>query len=348
MIVADPLQHDAKARTLLAEFAEIARRMMSEPREGYDPWLYKYFENLHTPEEVERYVRFHLDNIAFHGCDPRGRDVLDAGCGFGLGLVLHGLLGAESLRGIDIFDGMLATIEAYRPLLPDHVSSRLQVTRASVADIPHPDDSFDLVLSFEAISHYMDVGSFLREAYRVLRPGGTLAVSDGNNGRNWLARRDVIRLWEVAENGPARTMVGGHYVDEPMIDKRRRVIVEQRPELPAGDVARLAAHTSGLAGEELAAAIDRFVEHGALPDRRYRRGDLPVNPIKSEVVERQIDPYALARQLKALGFDVTVHGYWGGANGRRTVRLVNKALSSIDPLMSFTARGFRLAAVKRG
>jgi ubiquinone/menaquinone biosynthesis C-methylase UbiE len=51
------------------------------------------------------------------------------------------------------------------------------------AALPFGDSSFDLVLCTETIEHVRDVQLFLSEARRVLRPGGTLALTTPAHGR---------------------------------------------------------------------------------------------------------------------------------------------------------------------
>lgn len=46
------------------------------------------------------------------------------------------------------------------------------------ADITLPDESFDLVISVEAAYHFETRQDFLKQAYRILKPGGTLALAD--------------------------------------------------------------------------------------------------------------------------------------------------------------------------
>jgi hypothetical protein len=47
-----------------------------------------------------------------------------------------------------------------------------------------------------------------------------------------------------------------------------------------------------------------------------------------------------------LGFDVRVSGHWGGASGRRVLRVANGLLSRMSRLTIYSARGFVIAAKK--
>ena len=92
---------------------------------------------------------------------------LDLGCG-------DGRLGAE----LDAGDLTAADVSA---VALDRARSRLPGARMVElepdAPLPLDDASFDLVLCAETIEHVRDVQLFLSEIRRVLRPGGTLALS---------------------------------------------------------------------------------------------------------------------------------------------------------------------------
>lgn len=100
----------------------------------------------------------------------RGKDVLEAACGAGMGLPLLADA-AISVQAGDVDGKNLRTAEA---VCAWHSNITLRQFRAE--ELPFPDESFDLVLLFEAIYYIPDAGRFFEESRRVLRPGGTLLI----------------------------------------------------------------------------------------------------------------------------------------------------------------------------
>ena len=99
------------------------------------------------------------------------RRVLDAGCGEGYGTDLLASAGAASVVGVDVDE---PTIEHAR----ERYGHDFQV--ADLAELPFADDSFDLVVCFEAIEHVADARRVVAELRRVLVADGVLVISTPN------------------------------------------------------------------------------------------------------------------------------------------------------------------------
>ena len=102
-----------------------------------------------------------------------GLRVLDAACGEGYGSALLART-AATVIGLDVdADAIAHARERY-------ARSNLSFTAGSVASIPLPDASMDLVVSFETIEHLAEQPQMLAEFRRVLAPSGALILSSPN------------------------------------------------------------------------------------------------------------------------------------------------------------------------
>ena len=110
---------------------------------------------------------------AFVGSLGPAATALDLGCGDGR---LSELLQAGSLTLADVSE---VALERARARLPNATA----VTLEPDAQLPFPDNGFDLVLCAETLEHVRDVQLLLSEVRRVLRPGGRLAVTTPAHGR---------------------------------------------------------------------------------------------------------------------------------------------------------------------
>jgi ubiquinone/menaquinone biosynthesis C-methylase UbiE len=148
--------------------------------DGYESWAEFYDEPGNQLIELEQpIVRRILDGL------PPGV-ALDAACGTGRHSAYLASLG-HAVIGVDSSAAMLARAREKVPGGEFH--------EADLHDLPLPDDHVDLVVCALALMHVPDLEPVLAELVRVLRPGGSLVISD------WRALVKNIAL-PVVKTGP--------------------------------------------------------------------------------------------------------------------------------------------------
>lgn len=143
----------------------------------------------------------------------QGDTVLDLGSGGGIDVLLSAKRVGPSgkVYGLDMTDEMLALANENRRKAG---AENVEFLKGEIEKIPLPDNSVDVIISNCVINLSVDKGQVLREAFRVLKPGGRFAVSDVVvNGEVPAEVRRNMELWIGCVSGALqeteyRTLLG--------------------------------------------------------------------------------------------------------------------------------------------
>ncbi len=158
-----------------------------------------------------------------------GDRVLDLGCGFGRHAFEAARRGAEVVAldaGRDEVEGVVATFLAmYEAGELDPEAVHTGAVQGDALALPFPDGAFDRVICSEVLEHIPDDRGAMAELARVLRPGGTMAITVPRFGPeliNWALSDEYhnvpgghIRIYRRAvleeRLGAAGLKVSGHH-----------------------------------------------------------------------------------------------------------------------------------------
>src|ERR1700753_2221903 len=150
-----------------------------------------------------------------------GLELLDIGSGPGTITVgLAELVAPGPVTAVEVTEDALAHTG------PDTERRRrpnVSLAVGDVHDLPWPADSFDIVHAHQVLQHVADPVAALREMMRVARPGGLVAVRDGDySGFTWYPALPGLDRWRELYQAAARANGG-----EP--DAGRRLLAWANP-----------------------------------------------------------------------------------------------------------------------
>jgi ubiquinone/menaquinone biosynthesis C-methylase UbiE len=132
----------------------------------------EFFDKFETPEAYGLHLMHSTAYEEAARLVPTGR-VLDLGCNNGYGsykLSQHG----HEVIGVDV------SAEALADAKRRFSAPNLEFQQVSGQALPFDSGSFDLITSFQVIEHIVDMGPYLAEIHRVLKPGGIVAFTTPN------------------------------------------------------------------------------------------------------------------------------------------------------------------------
>jgi SAM-dependent methyltransferase len=109
-----------------------------------------------------------------------GKDVLEIGCGPGGISCFLAVAGARSVVGIDLDTRGLEYARRFAKEVAawfgDDAALRVDFQEMNAYELTFPPESFDLVVADNAFEHFVEPALVMRNAHRVLRPGGGILV----------------------------------------------------------------------------------------------------------------------------------------------------------------------------
>jgi arsenite methyltransferase len=211
------------AALLAANLVEAGRTRSPWPLVGAVAILACVISGLYT----SRRGKFKVWSALVEGLALRGHErVLDLGCGRGaLLLIVARRLTTGRAVGVDLWrtqDQSGNSLDATRRNADaEHVTDRVELHTADMADLKFERDSFDIVVSNVAIHNISNPArreQAIDEAVRVLRPGGRLLIADICHTRAYGERLSALGMTGVRrQNLGWRLWWGGPWVPTHLV-----------------------------------------------------------------------------------------------------------------------------------
>jgi len=175
----------------------------------------KKYVHGYSPREEKRLLDQAQTLTDLLHCDtryPKGSRVLEAGCGVGAQTVPLAQNSPEAqITSIDLSFASLAQAE-------ERVNAagirNITFRQADIHALPFPDDYFDHVFVCFVLEHLPDPARALKNLQRVLKPGGTITVIEGDHGSAYfspdsrVARKAIACLVQIQRQMGGNALVG--------------------------------------------------------------------------------------------------------------------------------------------
>lgn len=128
-----------------------------------------------------------------------GDKVLDAGCGVGGTAIFLAKNFNCDVVGVSITPRQVDL--ARKNAKEEGVDEKIEFKVANFSNTPFEDESFDVIIGIESICYAEPKSDFLKEAKRLLKPGGRLVLAENLQGKENLNAKEVEILYTKGFNG---------------------------------------------------------------------------------------------------------------------------------------------------
>ncbi|MEE9339579.1 MAG: methyltransferase domain-containing protein [Methylococcaceae bacterium] len=189
------------------------------PSKYYDE-LYADYEKNWSPHHLhygfwEEGIKTHEESLVnttktvLNALDiQKGDRILDAGCG----------VGGSSRYLLDNYDASVVGITYSDLLLKNAIKyskrydpSKIEFHFMDYTNTEFKDESFDKIFAIESVCYAKDKHDFIKEAYRILKPGGKLVVVDGFQIKDNLNEEENKILSEFCQGWALPNLATSHY-----------------------------------------------------------------------------------------------------------------------------------------
>jgi len=161
-------------------------------------------------------AHWNLYRVLAEKADIRPTDkVLDAGCAAGGGAIYLAKHIGCHVTGITLSTRQVQMAASFAKR--EKVQAKTAFLKADYIQTPFKDNSFDVVWAVESLFHAHDKGAFVREAARLLKPGGKLLIADYYLNVGTFNRLQYQRLHEWFEGFSIPNLVTSQQLDDSLV-----------------------------------------------------------------------------------------------------------------------------------
>ena len=170
------------------------KAIVNNPKEPFEDLnLFTAWDDLYYPSHFQKFYDFAIDYIIDKFGIRTGETILDAGCGPGVHTIRWLQRGFNCIS-IDFSKTVLQ--EAEKRIKRAGFLNRTNLKQEDLTKLSFPDNQFPWIFCWGVLMHIPQPEKAIDELSRVLKPGGSIAIStsNANSFDNFLKRRIVYKI----------------------------------------------------------------------------------------------------------------------------------------------------------